>query len=203
MDEPALILAAQQGDLDSFNRLILQYQDMVYNLTYRMLGDGDSADDATQTTFISAYRSLKSFKGGSFKAWIMRMATNNCLDELRRLKRHPSTSLEPVRNEDDEVFDTPAWLKDNSAGPENTLEMKELEAGIQDCLNNLPDEFKVVVTLVEIEGLDYNEASEIINKPLGTIKSRLARARFKLRDCLRGYMELLPDEFRLREEKSL
>ncbi|MCE1253736.1 MAG: sigma-70 family RNA polymerase sigma factor [Anaerolineae bacterium] len=203
MDEPALISAAQQGDLDSFNRLVLNYQDAVYNLTYRILGDGDGADDATQTTFISAFRSLQSFKGGSFKAWLLRMATNNCLDELRRQKRHPQTSLEPVREDDDEIFDTPAWLKDNTAGPESTLEMKELEAGIQNCLDGLPDDFKVVVTLVEIEGLDYSEASDIIKKPLGTIKSRLARARYKLRDCLRGYMELLPEEFRLREEESL
>jgi RNA polymerase sigma-70 factor, ECF subfamily len=203
MDEPALIQAAQKGDLDSFNRLVLAYQDMVYNLAYRILGDGDQAEDATQITFISAQRSLSSFRGGSFKAWLLRMATNNCLDELRRQKRHPQISLEPANQDNDETFETPSWLKDDQPSPEASLEMKELEEGIQRCLNDLPPEFKAVVVLVEIEGLDYQAASEIIKTPLGTVKSRLARARLKLRGCLSGYKELLPDRYRLEEEESL
>ena len=203
MDEIALIKMAKRGDLDSFNRLVLFYQDTVYNLACRILSDHDLASDATQTTFISAYRNLSQFRGGSFKAWLLRMTSNNCLDELRRLKRHPSVALEPVSPESEEEFETPGWLKDETPGPEQMLEMKELEKGIQHCLDQLPDEFKVIVILVDIEGLDYTQASQTINKPLGTVKSRLARARSKLQNCLRGFKELLPAGFRLEGEESL
>lgn len=200
MDELALIQSAQKGDLDAFNRLVLKYQDNLYNLAYRMLGDGDLAEDATQTTFISAYRNLSSFRGGSFKSWLFRMVSNNCLDELRRQKRHPQTMLEPVSPDKDEEFESPAWLKDEHPDPETALVLKELEQGVQHCLNTLSEEFKIVVVLVEIEGLDYQEAARVIKTPLGTIKSRLARARLKLRDCLHGFKELLPEPFRLEEE---
>jgi RNA polymerase sigma-70 factor (ECF subfamily) len=203
MDEIALVQSAQKGDLESFNRLVLFYQDSVYNLACRILSDNDLASDAAQSTFISAYRNLSQFRGGSFKAWLMRMASNNCLDELRRQKRHPQISLEPVNPDSEEEFETPLWLKDDNPSPESVLESKELENGIQHCLNQLPDEFKLVVLLIDVEGLDYAEASQSIQKPLGTVKSRLARARSRLQECLRGFRELLPSEFRLEEEESL
>jgi RNA polymerase sigma-70 factor, ECF subfamily len=203
MDEIALVKMAQKGDLDSFNRLVLHYQDSVYNLACHILSDHDLASDATQSTFISAYRNITQFRGGSFKAWLMRMVSNNCLDELRRQKRHPSIALEPTNPENDEEFETPAWLKDDSPSPENILETKELEQGIQHCLDQLPNEFKIIVLLVDVEGLDYLQASQSINKPLGTVKSRLARARFKLQECLRGFRELLPVGIRLEEEENI
>ncbi|MEK7326148.1 MAG: sigma-70 family RNA polymerase sigma factor, partial [Chloroflexota bacterium] len=96
MDEPALIQHAQRGDLDSFNRLVLEYQSLVYNLAYRIMGDGDSASDATQEAFISAYKNIRSYRGGSFKGWLMRIVTNACYDELRRRKRRPAASLEAL-----------------------------------------------------------------------------------------------------------
>ena len=96
MDEQALIAGARGGDLDSFNRLVLAYQDMAFNLAYRMLGDDALAEDATQNAFISAYRSLHAYRGGSFRAWVLRMVTNTCYDELRRRHRHPETPLEPA-----------------------------------------------------------------------------------------------------------
>ena len=203
MDEIALVKQAQKGDLDSFNRLVLNYQDAVYNLACRFLSDNDLASDAAQTTFISAYRNIAQFRGGSFKAWLMRMVSNACLDELRRQKRHPSVSLEPISADNEQEFETPSWLKDDSPDPETALEMKELEKGIQHCLDQLPNEFKIVVLLVDVEGLDYSEASQSIQKPLGTVKSRLARARIKLQECLRGFRELLPAEFRHEGEESL
>jgi RNA polymerase sigma-70 factor (ECF subfamily) len=89
MDEPALILDAQRGDLDAFNRLVLAYQTPVYNLAYRIMGEGDAAADATQEAFISAYKHLGHYRGGSFKAWLMRIVTNAGYDELRRRKRRP------------------------------------------------------------------------------------------------------------------
>ena len=95
MDEQALIHDAQGGNLDAFNTLILHYQDSVFNTALRILGDDDLAADATQEAFISAFKSISSFRGGSFKAWLMRTVTNACYDELRRQKRRPTTPLEP------------------------------------------------------------------------------------------------------------
>jgi RNA polymerase sigma-70 factor, ECF subfamily len=199
MDETALIEQARQGDLDAFNRLILEYQDMAFNLAARMLSDEDAAADATQTAFISAYRSLDSFRGGSFRAWVMRMVSNACLDELRRRKRRPQVSLEPV-NDDDEEIESPVWLADDGPSPEDLMERAELDNALQSCLQGLPEEFRMVVLMVDIEGMDYQEVSVAVGKPLGTVKSRLARARLKMRDCLQQYRELLPSVFRLGDE---
>ena len=103
----------------------------------------------------------------------------------------------------EEALETPSWLKDDAPSPESVIEMKELQIGIQHCLDTLPDDFKIVVLLVDVEGMDYGEAAQSIQKPLGTVKSRLARARTKLQDCLRGFRELLPAGFRLGEEEGL
>ena len=202
MDEGALVRDAQHGDLDSFNRLVLHYQELAYNLALRMLNDEASAEDATQTAFISAYNHLDSFRGGSFKAWVMRMVTNTCYDELRRIKRRPTTPLEPINDEDDEEIESPYWMADDhNPTPEQALDQRELEGAIQHCLTDLPDDFRAVVIMVDVEGLDYQEVSDAIGKPLGTVKSRLARARLKMRDCLQGYWELLPVNFRLKLEE--
>jgi RNA polymerase sigma-70 factor (ECF subfamily) len=196
VDENALIQEAKQGKLDSFNRLVLAYQDMVYSHAYRMIGEEDAADDATQTTFISAYKHLTSFRGGSFKAWLLRIVTNACYDELRRRKRRPTTPLEPLDDTGEEV-ESAHWMVDPADQPEDLIKRAELHRAIQHCLDNLPDEFRSAVIMVDIQGLDYFEASQAIGKPIGTIKSRLARARLRLRDCLSGFAELLPSAFRL------
>jgi RNA polymerase sigma-70 factor (ECF subfamily) len=196
MDEAGLIKDAQRGDLDAFNRLVLAYQDRVYNQAYRVLGNHQSADDATQDAFISAYRKLSSFRGGSFRAWLLRIVTNACYDELRRQKRRPTTALEPV-DENDEEIESPYWIADPGELPEEQAVRSELGNAIQECLNQLSNEFRMVVVLVDVQGLDYQEASEVIGKPLGTIKSRLARARYQMRDCLQAFWELLPHSMRL------
>ena len=199
MDEPALIQEAQRGDLDSFNNLILTYQDILFNTALRIMGDADSAADATQEAFLSAFRAIKSFRGGSFKAWLMRTVTNACYDELRRQKRRPTTPLEP-ETDDGEEMETPRWLADPSMSPEEEVEADDLEHAIQHCLNELPVDFRAVVVLTDIQGMDYKEVASAIRTPLGTIKSRLARARLRLRECLQGFWELLPAAFRLEEE---
>lgn len=200
MDEAQLVQAALHGELDAFNRLVLAYQDLAFNVAYRMLGDEDEASDATQTAFISAYKSLSSFRGGSFKAWVLRMVTNSCYDELRRRQRRPTTPLEPVNEEDGEEIDSPAWMASSDPSPEDSLAVKELEHAIQHCLDRLPADFRTVVVMVDLQGLDYEDVAASVRTPLGTVKSRLARARFKIRDCLKGFQELLPAEFRLGDE---
>lgn len=202
MDEPALIQDAQHGNLDAFNTLILHYQDMVFNTALRILGDEDQAADASQEAFISAFRSVSTFRGGSFKAWLMRTVTNACYDELRRQKRRPTTPLEPD-TEDGEEMDSPRWLADPNMTPAQKSEADELEHAIQHCLDALPTEFRTVVVLADIQGMDYTEVASASRVPLGTIKSRLARARLRLRECLRGFEELLPSSFRLEEERIL
>ena len=200
MDEQALVKDALDGDLDAFNRLVLAYQDMAFNLAYRMLDDEDAAEDATQKAFISAYRGLKSFRGGSFRSWVLKMVTNACYDELRLRKRRPTTPLEPEL--DDEEVESPRWLADDGPSPEESAERAELEEAIQACLKELPEEFRAVLVLVDIEALDYEQAAAITGNPLGTVKSRLARARLKMRRCLDGYWELLPSIFRLDHEST-
>lgn len=199
MDEAALISAARQGDLDSFNRLVLEYQDMVFSQAYRVMGESHAADDATQEAFISVYRSLRSYRGGSFRAWLLRIVTNACYDELRRRKRHPTVRLEPLDNTGDEI-ESPNWIADPGESPEETAERIELRSAIQSCINELPPEFRTVVSLVDVQGLDYAEVADVIRKPLGTVKSRLARARARLRNCLQNFWELLPSAFRHESE---
>jgi RNA polymerase sigma-70 factor (ECF subfamily) len=201
MNEQALIQDAQNGSLEAFNTLILHYQDAVFNAALRILGDEDQAADATQEAFISAFKNISAFRGGSFKAWLMRTVTNACYDELRRQKRRPTTPLEPD-TDDGEEMDSPCWLADSSMTPSEKMEADEIEHAIQHCLDSLPLQFKTVVVMADLQGMDYSEVARAIRVPLGTIKSRLARARLRLRECLQGFAELLPANYRLKERSE-
>lgn len=201
MDEIALIGRAQQGDLDAFNHLVLTHQDALFNAALRILGDDELAADATQEAFLAAFRGLTGFRGGSFKAWLMRTVTNACYDELRRRRRRPTTPLEPEGREGEDV-ESPMWLADPELSPEQQAEAQELEHAIQHCLENLPLEFRTVVVMADLQGLDYAEVAVAVRAPLGTIKSRLARARLRLRECLQDFRELLPAAFRLQQEPT-
>ncbi len=196
MDESALIKQSQKGDIAAFNRLVLHYQETVYNVAYRIMGQPQAAEDATQEAFISAYKSLNQFRGGSFKSWLMRIATNNCYDELRRRKRRPQSSLDEMTEENE----SPAFLRSPNEGPEGQQQRVELAQAIEDCLGGLPDDQRVTAVLCDIEGYDYNEIAQITSSSLGTVKSRISRARAKLRDCLQGVAELLPAAYRLSGE---
>jgi len=200
MDEAALIHAAKRGDLDAFNRLILEYQDLAFNVAYRILGDPDQAADAAQVGFISAYKHLKGFRGGSFRSWILRIVTNACYDELRRQKRRPTTPLEPLTDAGEEI-ESPEWLADPSESPEDAALRAELGRAIEDCIQTLDPDFRAVLVLVDVQGMDYAEAASILGRPLGTVKSRLARSRVRIQECLQGVKELLPAVFRLEQER--
>lgn len=201
MDEAALILAAQRGDLEAFNRLVLFYQDMVYQQAYRMMGEAHAAEDATQETFITAFQKVRTYRGGSFRAWLLRIVTNKCYDELRRRQRQPTTPLQPLNSEEEEM-ENPSWMVDRGESLEGTIERMELARAIQECLRRLSPEFRAVVILVDMQGMDYQEASQASGVPLGTIKSRLARARASMQRCLQSFGELLPHAFRLLKEGS-
>jgi RNA polymerase sigma-70 factor (ECF subfamily) len=201
VDETSLIRQAQQGDLEAFNRLVIAYQRQVYNLAYRLMGDQASAEDAAQDAFISAFRGLRGFRGGSFRAWLLRIVRNACYDEYRRRQRKPTTSLEDLSPfNGDATPDSIGELISHDEGPEDAAEEAELRRAIENCLNELPLDYRTVAVLVDIQGYDYRETASVIGKPLGTVKSRLARARARLRDCLQQYRELLPTAFRLEDE---
>jgi RNA polymerase sigma factor (sigma-70 family) len=192
-EEQRLVEASQQGDVESFNQLVRLYEGRVYNLCYRMLGDADAAADVTQDSFISAYRNLHRFRGGLFRSWLFRIATNACYDALRARKRRPTVSLNAPSDLDD---DAPAFdLADTGESPDDRALRRELAAAIQQGIQQLPEEQRVVVILSDIQGLAYEEIAEVTSTNLGTVKSRLSRARARLRDILRAG-ELLPSQFR-------
>ena len=193
MDEARLIQDAQSGDVTAFNGLVMHYQSLAYNVAYRIMGEPQAAEDATQEAFISAYKALNRFRGGSFKAWLMRIVTNSCYDELRRRKRRPQSSLDEL-TEDNESF---AFLRSKAEGPEEYQQQVDLVKAIESCLQGLPDDQRITAVLCDIEGHDYNEIADIVGVSLGTVKSRISRARSKLRDCLQGFRELLPSNYRL------
>jgi RNA polymerase sigma-70 factor (ECF subfamily) len=197
MAEVELIEKALKGDLLSFNDLVLTYQDMAFNLAYRMLGSSAAAADATQEAVISMYRKLDSYRGGSFKSWFLRIVSNECLDELRRQKRRPSVPIDQ-ENEDGEIIESASWMKDDSLPYEDQISNAELEKALTHCMDGLEEKFKTVIVLVDVSGEDYETVAGVIQVPIGTIKSRLARARQKMQDCLQGYGELLPEKFRLK-----
>jgi RNA polymerase sigma-70 factor (ECF subfamily) len=196
-DEQTLIRAAQRGGLDAFNELVLLYQSQVFNLAYRIMGDGDSAADATQEAFISAYRSIASYRGGSFRAWLMRIVTNACYDELRRRKRRPTSSLETLHVADAAPGEV---LVNGAEEPEPYAQRQELNRALHAGLQALPEEQRVILVLSDVQGYDYQEIAAIVGTSLGTVKSRLSRARAKMRDYLLAQGELLPGLYRLENE---
>jgi RNA polymerase sigma factor (sigma-70 family) len=193
-DESALIQAAQRGNLDSFNQLILQYQTQAYNLAYHILQDAAAADDATQEAFISAYRGLAKFRGGSFRAWLLRITSNACYDELRRRKRHPAISWDDFGDLEEEAN---PHLVDAGAQPEASVQQDELREMLERMMAKLPQDQRVVLLLVDRMGLSYEEVAETLQIRLGTVKSRLARARSRMQLFLQDEAELLPARYRL------
>ncbi|MFK7800593.1 MAG: RNA polymerase sigma factor [Anaerolineae bacterium] len=192
MDEPYLIGEAKKGDVNAYNTLVLHYQDLAYSVAYRIMGDGDSAADAAQDAFVNAWKKLHSFKEGNFKAWLMRIVTNRCYDLLKYNKRRPQSSLDEMT----EVNESSRWLQSDGDRPDEQHEQAMVFEAVQNCLNNLPDDQRIIAVLCDVEGYDYQNAADIADCSLGTVKSRLNRARTKLRDCLRGLGELLPDKYR-------
>ena len=191
-EERRLVTASQGGDITSFNQLVRLYETRVFNLCYRMLGDSESAADASQDTFLAAYRNIRSFRGGSFRSWLLRIATNTCYDVLRARKRRPTTSLDAVLGDDDE------GMSFDPADPGEAAEERlrhELGSAIQHSLAQFPEDQRVVVILSDIQGLSYDEIAAVTGTQIGTVKSRLSRGRARLRDLLKA-RELLPSKYR-------
>jgi RNA polymerase sigma-70 factor (ECF subfamily) len=171
------------ADLETFNRLVLQFQDMVYRQAIYLLGDPQAAEDAAQETFISAWRHYGDQRGGSLKAWLLRIVSNKCYDEIRRRKRQPQSDLEPL-NEQGEAMESAYWMEERGEPLEKQVENSELRHILTQYLNLLPDERQTAVILVDLQELNYAEAAQVLGISLGTLKSRLARARRQLRGLM-------------------
>ncbi len=193
MDEQALIASARKGDARAFNQLVLHYQGIAYSLAYRILGNEDSASDATQEAFVSAFKAMPRFRGGSFKAWVLRIVTNACYDQLRARQRRPTTSLDDMEGDTDHS----PYLVDPGERPDEFVERRELDQLIQAAIQTLPADQRIVLVLSDVQGMNYQEISESTGLALGTVKSRLSRGRAKLRDYLMARRELLPAHYRL------
>ena len=169
-----LVERAQKGDTRAFDLLVLKYQGRVANLVSRYVSNSAEVEDVTQEAFIKAYRALPKFRGDSaFYTWLYRIAANAAKNYLVALGRRPSS--DQVIDEG-EYFDLPGRLKDHES-PDAVLMGMELEQAVSSAIDTLPDELRAALTLREFEGLSYEEIAEILGCPIGTVRSRIFRAR--------------------------
>ncbi|MFA7249838.1 MAG: sigma-70 family RNA polymerase sigma factor [Dehalococcoidia bacterium] len=193
-----LVQRAQRGELPAFNSIVLRYQDAVYSLTLRMLAHPEAAQDVTQEAFVAAWRRIDTFRGGSFRSWLFTIAANRARDELRRGVRRPTASLDAARDDPDRADIDPA---DSDPGPEASAEQAELRAALEAALRDLPPDWREVVVLSDIHGLDYAEIAHATGVAIGTVKSRLSRARARLREVIMASRELADAAQRLSDRR--
>ncbi|MDR1705980.1 MAG: sigma-70 family RNA polymerase sigma factor [Clostridiales bacterium] len=181
----ALLERAARGDGQAFEMLIADYEKLIFTLAFRMLGNTQDARDASQETLIKVYNNLhKCHDIRSFKSWVTTITNHTCIDELRRRKGKRDESLNKIIEAGDSEF-TPQF-KSDGPGPEERLLSKERQEHIQRAINRLPVKYKQLIVLRDIGGLSYEELAETAGLSMGTVKSRLSRARIKLQQYLSG-----------------
>jgi len=179
-----LLDRAREGDLTAFNDLVVVYQDMLFALIVRMVPDRDSASDAVQEAFFSAYRNMTGFRGGSVKSWLSRIAINAAMDAQRLKKRRPA---DPYPELEDDTWQPPA---DASADPVTTSLTAERHHALNSALAKITGDQRNAIVLYDVEGYDYAEIAELTRVSVGTVKSRIHRGRLALRDLLHDRMDL-------------
>ena len=187
--ENLLIQKSQDGDVESFEKLIKQYQKRAFNISYRMLGNVEDAKDVTQDSFIKIYKSIRKFKGqSSFSTWLYKVVTNTCLDFIRKRDKHKVYSYDqPSETEDGEIIREFADLKNNT---EEIVERKLLKDTVNKAINLLSENHKTMIVLRDIRGFSYDQIAQILTCSQGTVKSRMNRARHVLKNLLEEKMEL-------------
>lgn len=184
MDEREIVERAGKGDEDAFEQLVTAYESMVYNLSLRMTGDRDEAFDLTQETFLKAWHAVALFQFDcKFSTWLCRIASNTCIDHLRRQRRHPTLSLTAL---DEENIPYERAIADSSQDPAGLLEQVLDREMIDSAMKRLPPDDRLILSLRAIDGMSYAEIGEAMALKAGTVKSRLARAREKMRRLLDG-----------------
>ena len=187
-EDEALVKDFQIGGVGAFDKLVLKHKNRVFNLCYRFLGDYDEANDCAQETFVKVYYSLKKFRlGSAFSTWLYRIAVNICKNRLKSAEYRHSRKMVRLDNpKQSEKGTYSVEIADHSLSPVTVLERKERQMLIQSAIDSLPEEQKAVVILCDIEGLSYAEIARISGYNLGTVKSKIARARERLREKLTG-----------------
>ena len=188
-EEKALIERCKRGDLAAFNDLVRKYEKQVYNFAYRLTGNYDDANDVAQDAFLRVFNAIGTFRGdASFSTWLFRITTNVFLDERKRAKAHPHTSLDEYLELDESSV--ARQIEDPSPTPEAVLEQSERALLLQQAIGGLPEYQRAMVTLYHGQQKSYEEIAEIMDLPIGTVKSRLNRARLALKEKLAGIREL-------------
>ena len=187
LTENDLIKKCKKGSREAFNILFSRYQSQVVNIAYSMLSDREDAFDAAQEVFVRVYKNIESFKGqSSFATWLYRITSNVCSDILRKRQRDTNViSLNQFTDENKDID-----IKDDSPTVEENMELSERQAAVRGAINELKEEYRVVITLCDIEGMSYDEISDMLNIPTGTVKSRINRARNALKKNLMEKREL-------------
>ncbi len=194
--DDALIQRCRAGDETAFEELVAAYHRRIWNIAYQMVGDSDDADDITQEAFVRVYRAIGRFREeSSLATWVYRITVNLSTDFLRRRRRHEAVSLEQVdadshsARHDPVAAGSPAGTHNPSASPLREAETAELRAKLKEAILSLPDHYRSVVILRDVEGLSYREIASVLGCPEGTVMSRLFYAKRSLREKLRGYIE--------------
>jgi len=179
-----LLERARDGDLESFNDLVRLYQDQLFALVVRMVPDRDQASDAVQEAFFSAYRNLKSFRGGSVRSWLSRICINAAMDAQRARKRRP---VQPYPEFEDDSWQPRAG---DETDPQRIVMAGERTRALREALARITPDQRAAIVLFDVEGYDYAEIAEMTSVSLGTVKSRIHRGRLALRQVLEGRIEL-------------
>ena len=195
-DHPTLRVEDRAGTPHCFNCVIEAVQTHGYNLSLRVLQDRQLAEDALQEAFLSAYRSFAQFRGDNLRGWMLRIVANAAKDALRSARARPSVSLEAMTLDPFDPDSPPVEIAATGESPDDYTLRREVGAAVQEGLNRLSSDQKMAVTLVDIQGFTYEEASQIMGCSLGTTKSRISRGRASMRDFLRTQGELLPERLR-------
>lgn len=200
-DTVELVALAKQGDMDAFEALILQHEKIVYNIAFRMMDGGEDVKDMAQEVFLKVYRNLERFDGKSaFSTWIYRIAVNTCIDEIRKRKGKQTYSLDAELEDEDGNYKK--QFADEGGRPEEEMLRKELRGEVLAALETLSPEHKAAVILRDIRGYSYEEIAEMMQMPLGTVKSRISRGRAQLKEEILKIRERKTDFSRQRRRKE-
>lgn len=188
--DAVLVLRCKEGDREAFDEIVARYKDGIYNYISRMISNRDEVDDLAQEVFVRAYMGMKSFRqDANLRTWLYRIASNLCIDRYRRAGIEKRLIVPIEREHDGEEGAREIDLPDRTHDPQVVCERAELQAQIQRALARLPDKLRTTILLYDMEGLSYEEIAEVLEVPVGTVKSRLFNARMQLRNWLKVYVE--------------
>lgn len=186
--EVSLIKQSKAGDIESFEQLIAEHQKRVFNIAFRMLGNSEDANDVTQEALVKAYRGIKNFKGrSSFSTWLYTIVNNTCIDFIRKNKKTNIVYLDREYETGEGTYKI--QLSDNGDTPEQLFEKREVQRLVRKSISELSYDYRKIIILRDIEDFSYREIAQILDCPEGTVKSRISRARNKLKAIIREKLE--------------